>query len=184
MDLAIPGARGLFCSLQEALCHKLNNVARVRLGRHVHAFLQDFRWLDDELVTCPTIMLEVVPSTKPGTRGVCDASKMGMGGVHFIPQIDGTIKTYLWRVPFPAKVTRQLVSTDNPGGCINNSDLELAGAVGQHNILCQLANVADLKFHNFYDNTATVFWERKGSATTVGPAAYFLRLQALHQRHY
>jgi hypothetical protein len=30
---------------------------------------------------------------------------MGVGGVHFIPQIDGTIKPYWWRAPFPAKVT-------------------------------------------------------------------------------
>jgi hypothetical protein len=70
MALAIPGERGLFCSLQEALCHKLNDGTRVRLGRHVHAFLKDFRWLANELVTCPTSMLEVVPSTNPGTGGV------------------------------------------------------------------------------------------------------------------
>jgi hypothetical protein len=129
-------------------------------------------------------MLEVVPSTNPGTRGACDASKMGMGGVHFIPQIDGTITSYLWRAPFPAKITRQLVSTDNPSGRINNGDLELAGAVGQHDILCQLVDVADITVHNCYDNTATVFWKRKGSATTVGPMTYLLRRQAMHQRHY
>jgi hypothetical protein len=109
---------------------------------------------------------------------------MGMGGVNFIPQIDGTINPYLWRAPVPEKVTHQLVSTDNPGGCINNSDLKVMGAVGQHDILCQLANVADITVHNCYDNTATVFWKWKGWATTVGPMAYLPRLQALHQRHY
>jgi hypothetical protein len=109
---------------------------------------------------------------------------MGMGGVHFISQMDGTMKPYLWRSPFPAKVTRQLVSTDNPEGRINNSDLELAGSVGQHDILCQLADVADVTVHNCFDNISMVFWQRKGSATTVGPAAYLLHLQALHQRHY
>jgi hypothetical protein len=61
MTLAIPGARGLFCSVQEALCHKLNDGTRVKLGRHVYAFLQDFRWLADKLGTRPTSMLEVVP---------------------------------------------------------------------------------------------------------------------------
>jgi hypothetical protein len=69
MALAITGARVLFCSLQDALRHKLNDGTRVRLVRHVHAFLKDFRWLADELVTCPTSMLKVVPSTKPGIRG-------------------------------------------------------------------------------------------------------------------
>jgi hypothetical protein len=80
---------------------------------------------------------------------------MGMGGVHSIPQIDGTIKPYLWRAPFPSKITRPMVSTDNPGGRINNSDLEFAGAVGQHDILCRLADVAEVTVHNCYDNTAT-----------------------------
>jgi hypothetical protein len=57
MVLAIPGASGLFCSLQEALCHKLNDGTRVRLGRHVRAFLNGFRWLAEELFTRPTIMM-------------------------------------------------------------------------------------------------------------------------------
>jgi hypothetical protein len=107
-----------------------------------------------------------------------------MGSVHFTPKMDGTIKSYLWRSPFPANVTHQLVWHDNPRGRINSSDLELAGSVVQHNILCQLVNVANVIVHNCYDNTATVFWQRKGSATTVGPAEYFLGLQVLHQRHY
>jgi hypothetical protein len=46
-----------------------------------------------------------------------------MDGVHFIPQMDGTIKSYLGRSPFPVNVTRHLMSHENPGGCINNSDL-------------------------------------------------------------
>jgi hypothetical protein len=69
MDLAITGAHGLLFSLQEALLHKLNDGTHARLGRHVHAFLQYFRWLANELVSRPTSMLEVVPSTNPGTRG-------------------------------------------------------------------------------------------------------------------
>jgi hypothetical protein len=184
MDLAIPGARDLFCSLQEDLRHKLNNGTRVRLGRHVHAFLQYFRWLANELVTRPTSMLEVVPSTNPGNRGACDASKLDMGGVHFIPHMDGTIKSYLWSSPFPVNITRQLVSHENPGGLINNSDLYLAGSVGHHDILCQLANIAYVTVHNYYNNIATVFWQRKGSAAAVGPAEYLIRLQALYQGQY
>jgi hypothetical protein len=43
---------------------------------------------------------------------------------------------------------------------------------------------AEHTIHNSHDNTPTVYWQRKGSATTTGPAAYLLRLQALHQRHY
>jgi hypothetical protein len=184
MTLAVPGARGLFCSLQEALRHRTHDCARVRLGRHVLSFLDDFRWLAEVLASRPTSMLEVVPSRSPATRGACDASGKEMGGVDFVPSTNSPIQPYLWRSPFPAKVTRQLVSTANTMGKVSNSDLELAVSVAQHDILCQIADVQDVTIHNCYDNTATVCWQRKGSATTTGPAAYLLRLQALHQRHY
>jgi hypothetical protein len=80
MALEVPGARGLFFYLQEALRHKANDSARVRLGRHVHSFLDDFRLLDQGLASRPTSMLEVVPSTSTATRGACDASGKEMGG--------------------------------------------------------------------------------------------------------
>jgi len=38
--------------------------------------------------------------------------------------------------------------------------------------------------HNCYDNIAAVYWQRKGAATTLGPTAFLLRLQALHQRFF
>jgi hypothetical protein len=183
MALAVPGARGLFCSLQEALQHKANDGTRVRLGRHVNAFLDDFRWLTNGLATRPTSMLEVILSAWPSTRGACNASGKETGGVHFVWGTDGTIQAYVWRSTFPLKVTRQLVTTANPTGKINNSDLELAGLVAHHDILSQLANLQDITIHNCYDNTETLFWQRKGSATITGPASYLLRLQAIYQRH-
>jgi hypothetical protein len=108
----------------------------------------------------------------------------GRSALCFMSGTNDTITPYLWRSPFPLKVTRQLVSTANPTGRVNNSDLELAGSVAQHDILCQIVDVQDVTIHNCYDNTSTVFWKHKGSATTTGPAAYLLRLQAPHQCHY
>jgi hypothetical protein len=119
-------------------------------------------------------MLEVIPSVSPATRGACDASGKEMGGVSFVPGTDGTIQAYVWSSPFPLKVTRQLVTTANPTEKINNSDLELAGSVAHHDIFSQLANLQDVTIHNFYDNTATVFWQRKGLTTTTGPVSYLL----------
>jgi hypothetical protein len=67
MALAVPGARGVFCSLQDTLRHKTNEGMCVRLGRHVHAFLKKIRWLTEDLAARPTSMIEVVPSSNPGT---------------------------------------------------------------------------------------------------------------------
>ena len=46
------------------------------------------------------------------------------------------------------------------------------------------AEVKERTIHNFYDNTTAVFRQRKGATTTMGPPAYLLRLQALHQRPF
>ena len=69
----------------------------------------------------------------------------------------------------------------NPKGSITNSDLELAGSIAHNDVLAQAADVREKTTHNSYDNIAAVFWQRKGATTTLGPAAFLLRLQALHQ---
>jgi hypothetical protein len=182
--LAVPGTRGFFCLLEEALRHKTNGGTMMSLGRHVRAFLEDFRWLADDVATQPTSMIEVIPSPAPATYGACNASGKEMGVLHFVPDIDGDIQPYLWRSLFPLKVARKIIATVNPVRKINNSDLELVGSVAQHNILSQLVDLQDITIHNCCKNTSTVYWQRKGLATTTGPAAYLLRLQTIHQCHY
>jgi hypothetical protein len=76
------------------------------------------------------------------------------------------------------------VTADNPTGSVRISDLELAATVTQSDFLCQLVDVSGRTTHTVHDNMATVWWRKKGSITTTGPAAYLLRLQAIHQRHH
>ena len=76
------------------------------------------------------------------------------------------------------------MSFSNPDGTINNSDLELVGLVAHSDILAMDAKVEERTIRNIYDNTTTVFWQRKGAVTTTGPLAYLLRLQALHRRQF
>ena len=106
-----------------------------------------------------------------------------MGGVLFIQTSQG-LSPILWRSTFPAPVVQALVSFDNPSGTITNSDLELAGTIAQLDVLAQVADIREQTIHNLTDNTPTLYWHRKGSTTTTGPAAYLLRLAALHQRHH
>jgi hypothetical protein len=48
MALAIPGARGLFSHLQAAL-RTADTTKRIRASRHVHATMDDLRWLASTL---------------------------------------------------------------------------------------------------------------------------------------
>jgi len=163
MTIAIPGTRGLLSTLQEAFRH-IDSNNRVKLSKPVHNFLNDFRWLAADVAARPTRIAEVTPM-HPVTRGACDASGEGMGGVHFIPTKD-RIVPMLWRAKFPKNVTAPLVSYNNTRGTINNGDLELAGSIAHADVLCQTADVAECTIHNCYDNTAAVHWQCKGSTTT------------------
>ena len=188
MSVALPGCTGLFSILQEAFRHEEQGRERLRLTKTLHGFLDDFRLLAQELTSRPTRIAELIPDREPRTEGACDAAGSGMGGVHFIPAStdagDEDVVPLLWRERFPQWVRDQLSCWKNPNGRITNSDLELAGSIAQNDVLAQYANVAERTTHNCYDNIPAVYWQRKGATTTIGPAAYLLRLQGIHQRLY
>jgi hypothetical protein len=179
MSLALPGTRGLFLILQEALRHQSSEGKRLRLHYPVRDFLDDFRWLAKEVGSRPTSIDEII-AQPPATFGATDASGIGMGGVFFLP--GG--RPYLWRKTFLHKVSSELVTSKNTAGSISISDLELAATVGQSDVLCQLVDVRGRATHTVHDNMDTVWWRTKGSTTTSGPTAYLLGLQVIHQRHH
>jgi hypothetical protein len=183
MTMALPGCRGLFSALQFRF---KTDKTRVRLTNVVHDFLDDFRFILDTIDERPMRIYELVPGT-PTILGATDASGVGMGGVIFIPDEDSTpsrphYHSFLWRQAFPDAVRDCLVTYTNTNGTITNSDLELAATIAQHDVIATLANVRERTIANLHDNTPTVYWNRKGSTTTAGPASYLLRFQALHQR--
>jgi hypothetical protein len=124
MVLAIPGGKGLFSVLQEAPRSKCAQGTRVKLSSVVYLVLADFRWLAEDLIRRPKHIAEITPKEKPDTLGAQDDAVMGMGGVHFDPQLNGLIQAILWRCPFPEAVQQRRVTFDNPGGDINNSELD------------------------------------------------------------
>ena len=104
------------------------------------------------------------------------------GGGDFTPLLDGSKMPLLWRSPFLQWVKDRLVSFSNPGGDINNSDLDLAGSIAHNYILAQATDVTKKTKHNCYNNNAAMYWQRKGAATTLGPPAFLIHLKAFHQR--
>lgn len=183
MAPALAGSRGLFGPLQKAFAP---NATRLHLSSDAHDFLDDFRWLARRLVDRPMTLFELLPD-QPTFLGATDASGLGMGGVIFVPHPKSTQAaplhcSFLWRHKFPADIATRLVSASNPKGTISNSDLELAGTFAQLDIIARSFECAYQTIAILSDNTPAVYWNRKGSATTTGPAAYLLRLAGLHQR--
>ena len=202
MSIALPASRGLFSSLQAAL--RTRNGTRLRLDKAFHDALDDFRWIHRDLAQRPTRLQELVP-VAPTLVGAHDASGIGAGGV-WLPQptatpryarvkslrVDGTLRRHrlaqqhpiLWRHRFPPNIQSKLVTFQNPGGTINNSDLELAGSLLQQEAVAQCYDVRERTTKDSTDNMATMYWTRKGSTTTTGPPAKLLRLASIHQRFH
>ena len=181
MSIGIPGSRGLFSLLQEGLRHTDRH--RIRITPKMRDQLDDFEHLAATVQSRPTELAEIVPD-HPIALGPHDASGAGMGGAWLPATTDSHIPPLLWRARFPKHIQDRLVSHSNPHGDITNSDLELAGLLAQQDILAQQVNCRGRTMLPLGDNTPMVSWHHKQSTTTTGPAAYLLRLNSIHQRHY
>ena len=181
MSLGVPGSRGLFSMLQEGLRHSDRH--RIRITQEMRDQLSDFEYLTQSLAERPTELAEIVPDD-PVAAGPHDASGLGAGGAWLPATTNSNIVPILWRAPFPDWVRALLVSFKNPRGTITNSDLELAGLLIHHDVIAQQVNLRGRTLAPLGDNIPTTTWHHKHSTTTTGPAAYLLRLNSIHQRHY
>jgi hypothetical protein len=122
-------------------------------------------------------LAELVPQ-EPSLLGATDAAKAGMGGIYF----DHTGRGHYWRSAFPTKVQDALVSTNNPGGHITNSNLEQAALLAQVDVMAHSHPVRYATLENFSDNTPAVSRVCKGAVSAPGPASYLCQLASDHQR--
>ena len=90
----------------------------------------------------------------------------------------------VWRAPFSEDVRPNLACTANPTGPITNSDLELAGIIAHQDVLAQETDIRETTTSTGTDNTAALAWQTKQAVSSTGPAAYLLRLSALHRRAF
>ena len=185
MSLALPGARNLFSSMQDAL--KTTKKHRICLKKEVHQALDDFRWMHADITKRPTRIAEVIPLL-PSGLGYHDASGSGAGGVWYttpdlVPR-QGTLPSQpiLWRLQWPDDLVRSLITQHNPDGTVTNSEFELAGGLLHLDTITQCYDVRERTLVSKTDNLATMFWQRKGSATTTKAPAHLLRLFGIHQR--
>ena len=187
MSIALPGSRHLFSTMQHALATK--SKARIALNKGVHNALNDFRWMHADIASRPTRIAELIP-LNPCALGFHDASGRGAGGVWYSnPELlprQPTLQSQpmVWRLSWPRDIIANLITDSNPHGTINNSDLELAGALLHLDVLAQHFDIRERTILSKTDNLATLFWQRKGSTTTTKAPAHLLRLLGIHQRFH
>ena len=118
----------------------------------------------------------------PSIWQATDAAKAGMEGVIF--DLTKQVEPIVWRQPFSVEIQSRWISDVNPQGDIKNSDAELCGVIGGHNVCAQNYDVRHSNITTCCDNAPSVAWSLKGSVSWDSQVAYLLRLLALHRRFY
>ena len=176
----LPAARSLFTPINRAL---RGNPALVPLGAansELRATLLDLRTLVLDLGQRPTHVHELV--VRPSDyHGYCDASAFGAGGVWFSGACP--LRPHVWRLEWPADITKEVVSSANPGGRLTNSDLEMAAVVLQFGVL--EAIVPTLRHVNTIihsDNSPSVSWATTMATKSAKSEAAHRLLRGLAMR--
>ena len=155
VGVGIPGSAGLFGALQLGLKHPDKN--RVRITQHIRQHLDDFERLAEDLCSRPTRIAEVVEEDPSALQAV-DAALPGMGGVLFSPGQHPVV----WRVPYPEEVQQRVVTEANPGGDLNNSDLEQSALLAGADVAAAVYDLREVTLASLSDNTPAVSRRRKG----------------------
>ena len=95
-------------------------------NKRVLTSIEGCRTLLRESTQEPTRCRELIPGW-PDYIGFVDASGHGAGGV-VIGELSPCVPT-IFRWQWPSDITQDIKTTENPGGHISNSDLEMAGLV-------------------------------------------------------
>ena len=148
----------------------------MRLNRRVYDVAADFTALVDSLAEHPTRLQELVP-TAPSYVGACNTCQTGMGGVWLSSA--GAHPPIVWRHRFASHIAHALVTSDNRGGSLSISDLELTGMIAHKDVLAHCHNVRDHTIWIASDNRAAVSWSTKGSTTSLAIRAYLLQYNAV-----
>ena len=124
----------------------------------------------------PTLCKDLVTGW-PDYVGIVDASSYGVGGV-VIGELS-PIPPTVFRLQWPSDISADLVSFDNPKGCITNSELEMAGLLLLW--LCLEGVAIDMAHKHvalFSDNSPTVNWVAKMASKQSRVAAQLVRALA------
>ena len=127
----------MFSHIQAALV-KAGSSNCVKVDRSTRDKLRNWKWLTEDIATRPTSISEMV-CHPPSIWQATDAAKSGMGGVNFY--LTKQAEPIVWRQPFPVEIQSRWVSDVNPRGYITNSDAELCGVIGGHDVFAQNCDV-------------------------------------------
>ena len=129
--IGLPAGKGLCTHFNRTIAI---HPYRVSLGAHglVRPAFEDWLRLLADMRTKPSHVNELVGQPILDV-GHMDASRIGAGGVKM--SAEGDYPPTVWRVEWPAEISRRVISDKNPKGTITNSDIEMAATLLQWLVL-------------------------------------------------
>ena len=176
--IGIPHGKALFGPLNRILQLRPKNVYWDRC-QDTKLALQDWRQLIREAARECTHSRELVPGAA-AYRGTLDASGEGAGGV-WLPGTE-SIAPIVWRYQWPPNIVAELITEDNPGGTITNSDLEMAAEVLGWLVLEGCVPLRWKHVGVCSDNSPTVAWATRWASRKSMAANRLLRVLATRLR--
>ena len=177
----LPAARAFFTPLYNALRGLPVHVGLSSNGE-IRLALLDVAVVIRNLANRPTHVSELTQKDLHYT-GYCDASAFGAGGVWI--GAGNKLPPIVWRIQWPQDVTADVVSYDNPGGRLTNSDLEMAGVLLQEAVLeARLGTkLSQIQMAIGCDNSLAVYWMDRMATRSTSPISFrLLKGLAMRQR--
>ncbi len=156
--ITIPAGRGLLSPFNEILRTSTKRIYLHNNPLLLVALVECRTFLRDSI--CEPTKCASLITKWPDINGVKDASSHGVGGIIIGENL--AVPPTVFRMPWSDDIRAALVSEQNPGGTINNSDLEMAGVlllwlVMEH--VCPQLNGTHVAL--FSDNSPTVHWVQR-----------------------
>ena len=173
--LTVPAGRGLLSAFYQVLA-KEPSLVYFHNNANLYNAVCDCRTFLRDTIGSPTKCRNLVTGW-PDFIGITDASGHGLGGV--IIGERKAVPPVVFRLQWPADISAQIVSDDNPNGTITNSDLEMAGLLMLWLVMEEVCDVENAHVALFSDNSPTVHWVQRLAAKNSIIAMQLIRALAL-----
>ena len=151
-------------------------------NKQVLTSLEGCRTLLRESTREPTRCRELIQGW-PDYIGFVDASGHGAGGV-VIGELSPCVPT-IFRWQWPPDITQDIKTTENPGGHISNSDLEMAGLVLLWLTMEEVCGpLKEKRLTLFNDNSPTIGWATKLASKRSTVAEHLIQALALRAKQH
>jgi hypothetical protein len=174
--LAIPAGKGLLSPFYKIL-GKAPPVVFLRRQRKLYDAVLECMVFLRESGSAPTPCRSLVVAW-PDVVCVTDASSFGVGGIIIGENV--ALPPTVFRMQWPAEITRAVQSGQNPQGTITNSDLELAGLLLLFLVLeSVVGDLANMHVALYSDNSPSVHWVQRLASKSSQVAMQLIRALAL-----